>query len=79
MKSKEFTISVEIFLPNCTSKNPTIHLISTHEFKGELIVEELFKLGQCSMSNVLFRAAKRMKLAKKEEVGFSVKATLTGM
>ena len=41
-------------------------------------MEELFKLGQCSMSTVLFRAAKRLKMAKKDEVDFSVKASVTG-
>ena len=45
--------------------------------EGELIIEELFKLGQCSMSTVLFRAAKRMKMAKKDEVDFSAKELIT--
>ena len=47
--------------------------------EGELIVEELFKLGQCSMSTVIFRAAKRMKMAKKDEVGFSVKTLVKSL
>ena len=29
--------------------------------EGELVVEELFKIGQCSMSNVIFKAAKRLR------------------
>ena len=47
--------------------------------EGELIIEELFKLGQCSMSTVLFRAAKRMKMAKKDEVDFSAKELITSL
>ena len=47
--------------------------------EGELIVEELFKLGQCSMSTVLFRSARRLKLAKKDETDFSVKILITSL
>ena len=37
--------------------------------EAELLVEEMFKLGQCSMTSVIFKAAKRLKMAKKEDFG----------
>ena len=37
--------------------------------EAELIIEEMFKLGQCSMSNVIFKAARRLKMAKRDEMG----------
>ena len=33
--------------------------------EGELVIEELFKMGQASMTSVLFKSAKRLFLAKK--------------
>ena len=39
--------------------------------EGELIVEDFFKLGQTSMSSVIFKSARRLRLAKKSSQDFS--------
>ena len=39
--------------------------------EGELVIEEIFKLGQCSMTTVIFKAAKRLKMAKKDDLNTS--------
>ena len=43
--------------------------------EGELIVEELFKLGQASLSTIMFKSAKRLYLAKKSS-GDSITETM---